>query len=136
MSRYAHAGGWQRPPGAPKYNTFANGLTSPQLRGRMRARRLRDICERYLDDMERQPDPRDVPDCGTVLMMLRMAKEEERRRRRPSLAMRARALAGRYLDQLEADPEPDPEGLAWVLRMLETAREEEARTRKRPIAAP
>jgi hypothetical protein len=136
VCRYAHAGGWQRPAGAPKYNALANGLTSPQIRGRMLARRLRDICERYLDDMERQPDARDLPDCGTVLTMLQMAKEEERRPRRPSLATRARALAERYLDQLEADPESDPELLAWVLKMLEVAREEEAMRRKRPVAAP
>src|SRR5215212_10009879 len=58
VSRYAHAGGWTRPPGAPKYNAFANGLPGPQLRGRMLAQRLRDICGRYLDDMERQPDTR------------------------------------------------------------------------------
>jgi hypothetical protein len=83
VSRYAHAGGWTRPPGAPKNNPFANGLPGPGLRGRMLARRLRDICERYLDEMERHPDPRDLPDCDTVLSMLRMAKEEERRRRRP-----------------------------------------------------
>jgi hypothetical protein len=136
VSRYAHAGGWTRPPGAPKYNAFANGLPGPGLRGRMLARRLRDLCERYLDDMERQPDARDLPDCGTVLTMLRMAKEEERRKPRRPLAARARALAERYLDQLEADPEPDPEGLAWVLKMLEVAREEEAMPRRRPAPRP
>lgn len=136
ISRYAHAGGWQRPPGAPKANAFANGLPSPQLKGRMLARRLRDLCGRYLDDMEQTPDARDVPDCNTVLAMLRMAKEAERRKPRRPLAARARALAERYLDQLERDPEPDPEQLAWVLTMLKAAREEEAMARKRPPSRP
>ena len=132
VSRYAHAGGWHRPPGAPKNTAFANGLPSPQLKGRMLARRLRDICGRYIEDMEREPDPRDVPDCGTILTMLRMAKEAERRRPRRPLAARARALAERYLDQIERDPEPDLEALAWVLTMLKAAREEEAMARQRP----
>lgn len=136
VSRYAHAGGWTRPPGAPKNAAFANGLPSPQLKGRMLARRLRGICERYLDDMEQRPDARDLPDCGSVLAMLGMAKEAERAKPRRPLAVRARALAERYLDQLEADPQPDLEQLAWVLKMLEAAREEEALARERPVAAP
>jgi hypothetical protein len=131
VCRYAQAGGWRRPPGAPRATTAANGLPGPSLKGRMLARRLRDICGRYLDDMERQPDPRDMPDCGAVLTMLRMAREEERRKPRRPLAARARALAERYLDQLERDPEPDLEALAWVLTMLETAREEEGMARGR-----
>jgi hypothetical protein len=131
VSRYAHAGGWTRPPGAPKATAFANGLPSPQLKGRALAWRLRDICGRYLDDMERQPDARDLPDCGSVLAMLGMAKEAERRKPRRAAGGARRALAERYLDQLEADPEPDPEGLAWVLKMLEIAREEEAMGRER-----
>jgi transcriptional regulator with XRE-family HTH domain len=129
VSRYAQAGGWRRPPGAPKATAFANGLPSPRLKGRMLARRLRDLCGRYLDDMERQPDPRDMPDCDAVLAMLRMAREAERRKPRRPLAARARALAERYLDHLERAPEPDLEGLAWVLKMIETAREEEAMAR-------
>jgi hypothetical protein len=136
VSRYAHAGGWTRPRGAPKNNAFANGLPSPQLKGRMLARRLRAICGRYLDDMERHPDPRDLPDCGVVLTMLQRAKEAERRRPRRPLAARARAIAERYLDELEADPERDLYGLAWVLRMLETARNEEALARPRPAPRP
>jgi hypothetical protein len=64
VCRYAQAGGWRRPPGAPRATTAANGLPGPSLKGRMLARRLRDICGRYLDDMERQPDPRDMPDCA------------------------------------------------------------------------
>jgi DNA invertase Pin-like site-specific DNA recombinase len=136
VSRYARAGGWQRPPGAPKATTSANGLPSPWLKGRMLARRLRDICARYLDHIEHQPDPRDMPDCGAVLAMLRMAKEEERRKPRRPLAARARAVAERYLDQLERDPEPDPEALAWVLMMLKAAREEEAMARRRPPSRP
>lgn len=132
ISRYAHAGGWRRPAGAPKATAFANGLPSPKLRGRMLARRLRDICQKYLDEMERNPDPRDSDDCGTVLTMLGMAREEERRKPRRPLAARARAIAARYLDQLERDPEPDLEQLAWVLKMLEVAREEEALQRRRP----
>ena len=135
VSRYAHAGGWTRPPGAPKATASVDGLPSPQLKGRMIARRLRGICEQYLEEIERQPNPSDVADCGTVLSMLRMAKEAERRKPRRPLAARARALAERYLDQLEADPEPDLEGLAWVLTMLEAARQEEAMARHRSGAA-
>ena len=131
MSRYAQAGGWRRPPGAPKATAFANGLPSSELKGRVLARRLRDICGRYLDEMERNTDLRDVPDCGTILTMLSMAKEAERARPRRPLAARARAIAERYLDQLEGDPEPDFEKLAWVLKMLETAREEELMARQR-----
>jgi hypothetical protein len=134
VSRYAHAGGWRRPPGAPKATAFANGLPSSRLKGRLLARRLRDICGRYLDDMERQPDPRDMPDCDAVLAMLRMAREEERRKPRRPLAARARAVAERYLDHLERDAEPDLEALAWVLTMLQIAREEEAMARQRPAS--
>lgn len=136
VSRYAHAGGWRRPPGAPKPASSANGLPSPQLKGRMLARRLRDICGRYLDEMERTPDPRDFPDWGAVLAMLQMAKEAERRKPRRPAAARARALAERYLDQLEADPERDVEQLAWVLKLLETARAEEALAKTRAAREP
>ena len=136
VSRYAQAGGWQRPPGAPKATAFANGLPSPRLKGRMLARRLRDICGRYLDEMEQQPDARDFADANAVLAMLQMAKEAERRKPRRPLAARARMIAERYLDQLENDPEPDLEQLAWVLKMLEAARAEEAMAKKRPAPRP
>jgi hypothetical protein len=136
ISRYGHAGGWRRPPGAPKVNAFANGLPSPQVRGRLLARRLRDIAQRYLDEMEKDPDPTGFHDCGTVLEMLRMAKEEERRKPRRPLIARARAIAERYLDQMEKDPEVEPEMLAWVLKMLEIAREEEAIRPKRSDPKP
>jgi hypothetical protein len=135
VSRYAQAGGWRRPPGAPKATAFANGPSS-RLKGRLLARRLRDICGRYLDDMEREPDPRDMPDCDAVLAMLRMAREAERRKPRRPLAARALAVAERYLDHLERDPEPDLEALAWVLTMLKAAREEEAMARRRPASRP
>jgi hypothetical protein len=136
VSRYAFAGGWQRPPGAWRNNAFTNGLPGPPLRGRMLARRLRDICERYLDEMEQKPDLKDLYDCGTVLAMLQMAKETERRRPRPPLAARARVIAERYLDELESDPQRDLEQLAWVVKMLETARAEEALARTRPAPKP
>ena len=116
ISRYAHAGGWRRPRGAPKATAFANGLPSSQLKRRALARRLRDICQRYLDEMEQDPDPRDFYDCRSVLAMLEMAKEAERRKPRRPLAVRARAIAERYLDQMEKDPEIEPEMLAWVLK--------------------
>lgn len=132
ISRYAHAGEWRRPPGAPKNNAFANGLPSSQLKGRMLARRLRDLCRKYLDEIGPDPDPRDFDDCRTVLTMLGMAKDEERRRPRRPLAARARAIAERYLDQLERDPEVEPEMIAWVLKMLAVAREEESQPRRRP----
>ena len=136
VSRYAHAGGWRRPPGAPKATAFANGLPSPPLKGRMLARRLRDICGRYLDEMEQTPDPKDFPDCNAVLAMLGMAKEAERRKPRRPPAARARALAERYLDQLEADPERDVEQLAWVLKLLEAARAEETMEKTRAAPKP
>lgn len=126
ISRYAHADEWRRPPGAPKWNAGATGLRSPQRRGRMLARRLREIAERYLDEMEKDPDPRGFYDCQTVLAMIRMAKEEERQKPRRPLIARARGIAERYLDQMEKDPEVEPEMLAWVLNMLKVAREEEA----------
>src|SRR4051812_32603583 len=66
VSRYAHAGGWRRPRGAPNPTASANGLPSPPLKGRLLARRLRDICGRYLDAMEQTPDPGDFPDCNAV----------------------------------------------------------------------
>lgn len=133
VCRYAQAGGWRRPPGSPKATTSANGLPSPRLQGRMLARRLRDICGRYLDDMERQPDLRDLPDGNAVLAMLRMAKEEERRKPRRPLA--ARAVAERYLDQLERDPEPDPEASPGSSRCWRP-RGRRRRWRQRPASSP
>ncbi|HEX8663333.1 MAG TPA: hypothetical protein VF744_04820 [Beijerinckiaceae bacterium] len=134
VSRYAHAGEWRRPPGAPRNNAFANGLPSPQLKGRMLARRLRGVAERTLDEIEK--DPSRFQDCAAVLDMLRMAKEEERRKPRRPLIARARGIAERYLDQMEKDPEVDPTALAWVLKMLEIAREEEAIRPKRSDPKP
>ena len=135
ISRYAHAGEWRRPPGAPRNNAFANGLPSPQLKGRMLARRLRGVAERTLDEIEKDPGGR-FQDCDAVLDMLRMAKEEERRKPRRPLIARARVIAERYLDQMEKDPEVDPTALAWVLKMLEIAREEEAIRLKRSDPKP
>lgn len=124
---WALSGGWNRPPGAPKRPLLGkNGLPGPRLKGRMLAKRLRELAERYLDEME-QDDARSAQDCATVLHFLNEAKllEQRRRPRRP-LAVRARALAERWLDQLEKEPEPIPDVLAWVLEMIRVAREEEA----------
>jgi hypothetical protein len=125
---WALAGGWKRPPGAakaPLLNT--NGLPAPRLKGRMLAKRLRELAEAYLAEMEQDFDVRDAEKCGTVLHFLKEAKllEQPRKPRRPA-AVRARALAERYLDQLEKDPDVVPEMLGWVLKMLEVARQEEA----------
>lgn len=125
---WALSGGWSRPPGAPKRPLLGkNGLPGPRLKGRMLAKRLREIAERYLDEMEKDFDARDFQDCATVLHLLNEAKllERPRRPRRP-LAVRARALAERWLDELEKEPEPIPDVLAWVLQMIQVAREEEA----------
>jgi hypothetical protein len=125
---WALAGGWRRPAGAakaPLLNT--NGLPAPRLKGRMLAKRLRELAEAYLDEMEKDFDVRDAEKCGTVLHFLKEAKllEQPRKPRRP-LAVRARAIAERYLDDLEKDPAVDPDTLACALKMLELAREEEA----------
>jgi hypothetical protein len=57
---WALAGGWTRPPGAPKSHQLGlNGLPSSALKGRMLAKRLREMAERYLDAMEKDFDARD-----------------------------------------------------------------------------
>ena len=93
----------------------------------MLAKRLRDLAEAYLEEMEKDFDTRDAEKCGIVLNFLKEAKllEQPRKPRRP-LAVRARSIAERWLDQLEREPEPIPDVLNWVLKMIEMAREEEA----------
>jgi hypothetical protein len=125
---WALSGGWNRPPGAAKRPLLGkNGLPGPRLKGRMLAKRLRELAEGYLDEMEKEFDTRDAEKCGVVLNFLKEAKllEQPRKPRRP-LAVRARSIAERWLDQLEKEPEPIPDVLAWVLKMIEIAREEEA----------
>jgi hypothetical protein len=125
---WALAGGWTRPPGAPKSHQLGlNGLPASRLKGRMLAKRLRDLAEAYLEEMENDFDTRDAEKCGIVLGFLKEAKllEQRRKPRRP-LAVRARSIAERWLDQLEREPEPIPDVLNWVLKMIEIAREEEA----------
>jgi hypothetical protein len=125
---WALAGGWTRPPGAPKSHQLGlNGLPAPRLKGRMLAKRLRDLAEAYLEEMEKDFDTRDVEKCAVVLGFLKEAKllEQRRKPRRP-LAVRARSIAERWLDQLEREPEPIPDVLNCVLKMIEMAREEEA----------
>jgi hypothetical protein len=125
---YALSGGWRRPPGAAKAPSLGTvALPSSALKGRALAKRLREMAERYLDEMERDWDVRSFQDCATVLFLLKEAKLLERRRRpRRPLAVRARAIAESWLDELEMDPQREPEALAWVLKMLEAARIEEA----------
>ena len=93
----------------------------------MLAKRLRELAEAYLEEMEKDFDTRDAEKCGIVLNFLKEAKllEQPRKPRRP-LAVRARSIAERWLDQLEREPEPIPDVLNWVLKMIEMAREEEA----------
>jgi AcrR family transcriptional regulator len=125
---WALSGGWNRPPGAAKRPLLGkNGLPGPRLKGRMLAKRLRELAEGYLDEMEKEFDTRDAEKCGVVLNFLKEANllEQPRKPRRP-LAVRARGIAERWLDQLEKEPEPIPDVLAWVLKMIEVAREEEA----------
>ena len=107
-------------------------MPSSALRGRALARRLRELAERWLDEMEREP-AREPHDLAWVLEMLKQAKLEERRRRpRRPLAARARAAAERLLDVMESDPDSDPYDLAWVLEMLRAARAEDATARADP----
>src|SRR4051795_8023894 len=65
---WALAGGWTRPAGAPEGAPpgggtgragaakapllGSNGLPAPRLKGRMLAKRLRELAERYLEEME------------------------------------------------------------------------------------
>jgi hypothetical protein len=77
VCRWAQAGGWQRPASAPKATSIAaNGVPSSALRGRALARRLREVAERWLDEMEREPagEPHDL---AWVLEMLRAARAED-----------------------------------------------------------
>jgi hypothetical protein len=102
---WALSGGWKRPRGAPKAHVLGtNGLPSSQLKGRMLAKRLREIAERYLDEMEKDFDTRDADQCGVVLHLLKQAKmlEQPRRPRRP--------LAARAPRHRRALPRPDGEG--------------------------
>ena len=116
MHGWALAGGWKRPPGAPKSHQLGlNGLPASRLKGRMLAKRLRDLAEAYLEEMEKDLDTRVAEKCGIVLGFLKEAKllEQPCKPRRP-LAVRARSIAERWLDQLEREPEPIPDVLAWV----------------------
>jgi hypothetical protein len=93
---WALAGGWTRPAGAAKAPLLGtNGLPAPRLKGRMLAKRLRELAERYLDEMEKDFDTRDAGQCAVVLNFLKEAKllEQPRKPRRP-LAVRARGIAG------------------------------------------
>src|SRR5215216_346048 len=72
---WALAGGWKRPPGAPKSHQLGlNGLPAPRLKGRMLAKRLRELAEAYLEEMEKDFDTRDAEQCGIVLGFLKEAK--------------------------------------------------------------
>jgi hypothetical protein len=86
----------------------------------MLAKRLRELAEAYLEEMEKDFDTRDAEKCAVVLGFLKEAKllEQQRKPRRP-LAVRARSIAERWLDQLEKEPEPIPDVLNWVLKMIE-----------------
>src|SRR5215204_1120729 len=63
-------------------------------------KRLRELAEAYLEEMEKDFDTRDAEKCGIVLNFLKEAKllEQRRKPRRP-LAVRARSIAERWLDQ-------------------------------------
>ena len=107
---WALAGGGTRPPGAPKSHQLGlNGLPASRLKGRMLAKRLRDLAEAYLEEMEKDLDTRVAEKCGIVLGFLKEAKllEQRRKPRRP-LAVRApldrRALARPARKGAGADP--------------------------------
>ena len=83
---WALAGGWTRPAGAAKAPLLGtNGLPAPRLKGRMLAKRLRELAEAYLEEMEKDFDVRDAEKCGIVLNFLKEAKllEQRRKPRRP-----------------------------------------------------
>jgi predicted transcriptional regulator len=135
ISNYAQAGCWQRPPEARKPPTIpAHGILTPRLKGRVLARRLRQVCERWLDDMDQLKPCENSPlDIAWVEKMLQMAKEEEHPTNRyRALAARARKVAEDILDDMERAPEKNPSDLASALKMLEVAREEEARPIRQP----
>jgi hypothetical protein len=66
---WALSGGWNRPPGAAKRPLLGkNGLPGPRLKGRMLAKRLRELAEGYLDEMEKEFDtatPRNAASSST-----------------------------------------------------------------------
>ena len=92
----------------------------------MLAKRLRELAEAYLEEMEKDFDTRDAEKCGIVLNFLKEAKllEQPRKPRRP-LAVRARSIADAGSTSSSAS-RSHPDVLNWVLKMIEMAREEEA----------
>jgi hypothetical protein len=129
VSRWSHAGRWQRPPGAPKAWSLADhGLQPWALKGRLLARRLREIAERLIEEIEREPT---VPYHGltSALHCLQWARDLERRKPRPNGARHVRKIAEDMIEKLENNPDADPLDLAWVIKLLQVAREEAEKAR-------
>src|SRR5215204_1999453 len=115
---WALAGGWKRPPGAPKSHQLGlNGLPAPRLKGRMLAKRLRELAEAYLEEMEKDFDTRDAEKCGIVLNFLKEAKLLEQRRkpgrsrcgraRSPSAGSTSSSVSGADPRRAQLGPEDD-----------------------------
>jgi hypothetical protein len=129
VSRWSHAGRWRRPPGAPKAFSLADhGLQTWALKGRILARRLREIAERLIVEIESEPR---VPYHGmtSALHCLEWARDLERRKPRRSNNHRACKVAEKLLARLENDPDADPTDLAWVVKLLQVSREEEEKVK-------
>ena len=110
VHNWALAGGWRRPPGTPKSHQLGlNGLPAPRLKGRMLAKRLRDLAEAYLEEMEKDFD---AEKC--VLNFLKEAKLLAARgagpRDRRALARPAREGAGADPRRARLGPEDDRGG--------------------------
>ncbi|HEX8666472.1 MAG TPA: hypothetical protein VF744_20830 [Beijerinckiaceae bacterium] len=133
ITNWAEAGGWVRPPGAATARLRTQkGLPPHRLKGVALVRRLREIAERHVEDLEREPDTPDTR-LGVALKMLEMAREEEQAvyRRRKSIVWRARVAAERMLDRMERDPDDcDKYDLVLVREMLWTIRDEEERQKR------
>jgi hypothetical protein len=136
VSRWSHAGRWRRPPGAPKAWSLADhGLQTWALKGRILARRMREIAERLIVEIESEPS---VPYHGVTaaLYCLERARDLERRKPRRSNGHRARKVAEDMLARMEKDPDADPTDLAWVVKLLQVAREEEEKAKASGRARP
>ncbi len=82
VCRWSQAGGWRRPSHAPVCTSSeANGLASSALKGRVLAKRLRDLAERMMREME-AADGVDPKALAGALDLLRQAKVAEKPTRR------------------------------------------------------
>jgi hypothetical protein len=105
-----------------------HGLQTWALKGRLLARRLREIAERLIEEIESEPR---VPIHGvtSALHCLEWARDLERRKPRPSGARHVRKIAEDMVDKLERNPDADPLDLAWAIKLLQVGREEEEKAK-------